>query len=152
MEIRPLAKEDLPALLALYGHLHRSDDPLPPQSEIEVLWSEIQSDERLCYFGGFLDGELVSTCSLAIIPNLTRGCRPYGLIENVVTHASHRKQGYGTALLRSALSHAWEAGCYKVMLLTGSKNENTLRFYEGAGFIRGDKTGFVARRPDTQAH
>ena len=34
------------------------------------------------------------------------------------------------------------------MLLTGSKNESTLRFYEKTGFERGVKTGFVAR-PNT---
>lgn len=31
------------------------------------------------------------------------------------------------------------------MLLTGSRNEATLRFYEKAGFARGIKTGFLAR-------
>jgi len=34
-----------------------------------------------------------------VIPNLTRACRPYGVIENVVTHSSHRGQGWGHALL-----------------------------------------------------
>jgi ribosomal protein S18 acetylase RimI-like enzyme len=47
----------------------------------------------------------------------------------------------GDLLLEIALRHH----CYKVMLLTGSKNEATLHFYERAGFVRGEKTGFVVR-------
>jgi hypothetical protein len=35
--------------------------------------------------------------------------------------------------------------CYKVVLLTGRKEESTLRFYERAGFERGVKTGFIKR-------
>jgi GNAT superfamily N-acetyltransferase len=89
-------------------------------------------------------GRLVASCTLVIIPNLTRGARPYGLIENVVTHVDYRRQGIATRLLQQALEIAWEAGCYKVMLLTGRKDEATLRFYEKAGFHRGEKTGFVA--------
>jgi GNAT superfamily N-acetyltransferase len=85
---------------------------------------------------------------LIVIPNLTRGARPYGLIENVVTHPEYRKQGIGSNLLRYALRLAWEKQCYKVMLLTGRKQEETLRFYESVGFQRGIKTGFVAKPID----
>ena len=91
-----------------------------------------------------MNGELVSTCTLTMIPNLTRMGRPYGLIENVVTHPDYRKQGLGTQVLRYALNIAWEHGCYKVMLMTGSKREETLLFYEKVGFKRDIKTGFVA--------
>ena len=91
-----------------------------------------------------LNGSLVASCTLAIIPNLTRGARPYGLIENVVTHVAHRRKGIGTCLLRHALQIAWERNCYKVMLLTGSKSKGTLQFYEQAGFRKGVKTGFIA--------
>lgn len=38
---------------------------------------------------------------------------------------------------------AREHGCYKAMLLTGHKDEATLKFYEQAGFARGEKTGFI---------
>ena len=90
------------------------------------------------------NGHLVSTCALTIVPNLTRSARPYGLVENVVTHPDCRKRGIATQVLRYALAIAWERNCYKVMLMTGSKQESTLRFYEKAGFVRGEKTGFVA--------
>ena len=31
----------------------------------------------------------------------------------------------------------------RMMLLTGSKNESTLRFYENAGYNSADKTAFI---------
>jgi GNAT superfamily N-acetyltransferase len=91
---------------------------------------------------------LVSSCTLTIIPNLTRGARPYGLIENVITDQGYRGRGFGTRLLRHALQVAWDRDCYKVMLLTGHKDEGVFRFYEGAGFRRGVKTGFIAYPPE----
>lgn len=90
---------------------------------------------------------LVSSCMLAIVPNLSRGGRSYGVIENVVTHADYRRQGLGRRVLMHALDVAWQADCYKVLLATGSKRETTLRFYEEAGFQRGGKTYFEVRRP-----
>lgn len=77
--------------------------------------------------------------------NLTRNARPYGLIENVVTHPDYRNKGYGTAILKKAVDIAREHNCYKAMLMSSRKEESTLRFYEKAGFERGDKTGFVIR-------
>jgi len=35
--------------------------------------------------------------------------------------------------------------CYKIMLLTGSRVDATLRFYEHAGYSRAKKTAFVQR-------
>ena len=58
---------------------------------------------------------------------------------------AHRQQGYGTAVLQAAMEEARSRGCYKVMLLTGSKRESTLRFYEKAGLHAGQKTAFHTR-------
>lgn len=145
MKIRLIQANELNALLALYAHLHRADDALPPQSEVQAVWQELLSNPRYRYYGGYVANELVSSCALTLIPNLTRGCRPYGVIENVVTHASRRNQGYGKAILAEALSYAWSTGCYKVMLLTGHKDEATFKFYESAGFDRHGKQAFVAK-------
>jgi len=145
MIIRHLVSSDLDDLVALYEHLHRADDPVPERSILESAWEELMSSRRYRYYGGFQNGELVSSCVLTIIPNLTRGCRPYGLIENVVTHVRHRRRGYGKAILNRALAEAWAENCYKVMLMTGRKDDATLRFYRSAGFDANDKQAFIAR-------
>jgi len=151
MLIRHLESGDLDSLLTLYKHLHASDTPLPERSVVDSVWEELVGNPRYRYYGCFVNDQLVSSCTLTIVPNLTRGCRPYGVIENVVTHAQHRRQGLGTALLRRALDEAWSANCYKVMLLTGRKDDETLKFYAAAGFNRDEKQAFIAK-PAAQRH
>ena len=146
--IRHIQPHELQALLDLYQQLHVTDAPLPAKDILEQTWNEILTDPKLRYFVAEVEGQLVASCTLAIIPNLTRGARPYGVIENVVTHASYRRRGIGTQLLQQALQTAWSKNCYKVMLLTGSKQAATLHFYEQAGFQKGLKTGFVAAPDD----
>lgn len=148
MNLRRATNHDLPVILRLY-HFLNPDDPVHDPQDVTVrqLWHGIMNDDRLRYFVAETRGRVVATCTLTLIPNLTRNLKPYGVIENVVTDPEFRRQGFATALLRHALSDAWSEGCYKVMLSTGSRRESTLRFYENAGFKRGIKTGFVAH-PD----
>lgn len=145
-DIRNIRQDELPALLELYRHLHADDVALIVDADLERLWRRILNDPQLHYFVAEAGGRIVSSCPLAIIPNLTRGAKPYGLIENVVTHPEFRKRGLGTRVLQVALKLAWKRDCYKVMLLTGRKDPATLRFYKRAGFEGGIKTGFVAKR------
>jgi GNAT superfamily N-acetyltransferase len=144
--IRKIRQNELPSLLSLYRHLHPSDPELAVTVDVENLWRRIFADSQSHYIVADAAGQIVSSCTLAIILNLTRGARPYGLIENVVTHPNFRKRGIGTQIIQSALELAWEQDCYKVMLMTGRKDEATLRFYQQAGFEAGVKTGFVAKR------
>ena len=147
-KIRRIRHDELAILIDLYRHLHADDGPLPDESAVAALWAEIQADPQMVIFiAEGPEGQPIASCTLAVIRNLTRGGRPYAIIENVVTHADFRRQGYGAAVLRHALESAWSRGCYKVMLMTGSKREETLRFYENAGFVRGVKTGFIAYPP-----
>ena len=48
-------------------------------------------------------------------------------------------------MLAEVARRAWAAGCYKVMLMTGSQRDSTLGFYRAAGFEQ-SKTGFQIRR------
>lgn len=148
LQIRAAGQDDVPQLLELYRQLNPDDPPLEQQTACRIL-EQFAHYPGSTIFVGIKEQKLITTCALVVVPNLTRGGAPYGLIENVVTDAQHRRRGYGQAILRSAISSAWQSGCYKVMLLTGSKNPATLRFYQTTGFQQ-TKTGFQVRRPAVQ--
>lgn len=143
MEVRRIDYQDLAQLLALYRHLNPQDvdtELSAAKSRLQLLRTFPGSD----IFIGCVGKELVTSCTLVVIPNLTRGGAPYALIENVVTDANHRNQGYGKWVLKVAIEAAWRADCYKVMLLTGSQQQSVHNFYLSAGFEQ-NKTGFQIR-------
>ncbi len=142
-EPRLIRYEELPQLMSLYKQLHHDDPDVSQDEALIQVWNEIYNSPDLYYIVIEENGMILATCNITIIKNLTRGLQSYGLIENVVTHEDYRKKGYGTKVLHKAIQIARENNCYKVMLMTSSKNEATLRFYERAGFIKGKKTGFV---------
>lgn len=142
MIIRELESTDLPGILELYTHLH--DNPLPKVDEhMRSLWSEIIQNNNHHVVGGFVDGILVSSCVIVIIPNLTHKQQPYALIENVITDEAYRSKGYATSVLNFAKDIARKKNCYKIMLMTSSKEESTFALYEKAGYNQHDKTAFV---------
>lgn len=149
LHIRSASPDDLSALLDLYQHLTPGDARLPPQRAAQVFELFLAYSGSVILVGEF-GGHLAASCSLVVVPNLTRGGSPYGLIENVVTHSDFRRRGFGGQLLAAASDAAWQAGCYKVMLMTGSKRPETINFYLGAGFEQ-SKTGFQKRRVPARA-
>ncbi len=104
---------------------------------------QILTDPNHHILVGTIDEKIISSCVLVVVHNLTHQQRPYALIENVITDKSFRNFGYATMLLEHAKSIAAENNCYKIMLMTGSKEENILNFYEKAGYNRNDKTAFI---------
>lgn len=96
---RQLGHGDLDALLALYEHLHRADEPLPERRRVEATWQKLCDSPDHLYLGVEVDALLVASCAVAFVPNLTRGARPYAVIENVVTHGDHRRRGLGSLVL-----------------------------------------------------
>lgn len=143
--VRPVREAELVQLLDLYAHLHPHDPPLALNDELLEKWRLICGDPNLVHLAVGLDGRLVASCVLAVIANLTRTARPFAVVENVVTHPDYRRRGFGTAVLQQAIEIARSRRCYKIMLLTGSKRPETLRFYERVGFEPYVKTGFVMR-------
>jgi len=149
LQKRVAQRQDLPRLLDLYRHLDPQDARCPPD-QADAVFERFLRYPGSAILIGLLGSEIVASCTVVIIPNLTRGGTPCALIENVVTHADFRNRGFGKAILKMAVERAWHEGCYKAMLMTGSKRAATLRFYEAAGFEQ-TKTGFQVRRLPARA-
>lgn len=140
--VREIQYGEQKELLKLYLSLH--EDSIPEQSEtLEKVWNEIINDKNHHLLVNVIDEKIVSSCVCVIIPNLTRGIRPYAFVENVVTLEKYRGHGYATECLNYAKTLAKKSNCYKIMLLTGSKEEKTLNFYRKARYNSTDKTAFI---------
>ena len=142
MEIREVIDEDLKPLLKLYTQL--KNEAMPRfDKQLKNIWNDILAEKNHHLIVGLVDNSIMASCVLIIVPNLTHRQRPYALIENVITHEKFRKRGYATQILNYARQIAVTENCYKIMLLTGSKKDPTLNFYQQAGYNANDKTAFI---------
>lgn len=141
MPVRQLTPDDFDQALRLYRVLTR--DPVPvsvnPQ-DFEALLSH----PGTTVFGMDNGAEITSMITLHLLPNMTSGGRPYGVVENVVTDSVHRGKGMAKAVMQSVVEHAQRNNAYKIMLLTGTARD-ALGFYQKMGFSGHEKHGLVLR-------
>jgi GNAT superfamily N-acetyltransferase len=138
---------DFDGLLALYAAAEVS--PLAtPRERAEAIWAELMSARDVAVFVAPVAARVAASCVLVTAPNLLRAGRRLGYLDNVVTHPDHRRRGYGAAVVRTALAVAWRRDCYHVLLQSGRADPAVHRFYARSGFVPGERTAYVARRPD----
>lgn len=140
MTVRVLTASDAGDCIQLYRDL-----TVGPSPTDEKLFSKVIQHPGTQVYGKVVDGCVVAMATLHILPNVTWGGRPYALVENVVTAAKHRGNGFGRETLEAARDAAWAQDCYKIMLLTG-QGRNATGFYESVGFSRDNKFGMIIRR------
>lgn len=146
--IREAVSDDFHAIAQLYRQLH-PEDPVLEDGADRAAFETILRTPGLTLLVLTLgpDGAVVATTYLNVITNMTRGASPYAVVENVVVDERLRGTGLGKQIMAATLTAAWDAGCYKVMLLTGSKTPATHAFYRACGFSADAKTAYLAR-PD----
>jgi GNAT superfamily N-acetyltransferase len=142
--VREARSSDVDAVLRLYLQLNR-DDPKPDREAAVTVFDEILAAPGLRLMVLELDGVVVATSYLNLIPNLSRSLAPYAVIENVVVEQELRGQGLGKQLMAGTLQAAWDAGCYKAMLMTGSRTAATHAVYRACGFSPDAKQAYLAR-------
>ncbi|MDG4830421.1 GNAT family N-acetyltransferase [Solwaraspora sp. WMMD1047] len=127
--VRPATGDDLAVLGALLAELHPDDPALPPEQAAGI-WQDIADQSGRTVLIAERDGLAVGTVDCLVVPNLTRGGRPFMLVENVVVAGSARRQGVASRLFDEVIDRAREAGCYKIQLLSRAERDGAHRFYE----------------------
>jgi GNAT superfamily N-acetyltransferase len=141
---REAGTDDFRGISRLYRQLHPKDPVLHDGSDAAA-FAQILGSPGLHLFVLEIDEAVVATTYLNIIPNLTRSASPYAVIENVVVEETLRGTGLGQQIMAATLQAAWDAGCYKAMLQTGSRTPATHAFYRACGFSPDAKTAYLAR-------
>ncbi|MEU8165519.1 GNAT family N-acetyltransferase [Micromonospora sp. NPDC049004] len=143
---RAARPDDFAQIIRLYRQLN-PDDPVVDDGSDEAAFAQIVGAPGLHLFVLERDGVVVATTYLNVIPNISRSASPYAVIENVVVEKSRRGTGLGRQIMAGTLQAAWNAGCYKAMLMTGSRDPSTHAFYRACGFSADVKTAYLARPP-----
>ena len=84
LTFRQAQEADFECLCDLLQDLHAKDAPAST-AKLKKASKAILKNDGIRHYLAELEGFPVAACHLVIVPNLTRGARPYGVIENVVT-------------------------------------------------------------------
>ena len=144
--VRLALEGDLESLMELFAASEVSDHAQPIERAREI-WAETITGDATDVFVAVEGERVAATCMLITVPNLLRGGRRLGVLENVVSHPDFRHGGFGRAVVEAALQAAWDKDCFHVLMQSGRQDPAVHRFYQALGFIPGLRTAYAVHNP-----
>jgi len=137
--IRLAEESDVPRIVELYRELTISDSAVehsrnPTLADYQLIFAEIRADPRQKLSVAELQGEVVGTIVLLVIPNLSHNGTPWAFLENLIVTEKHRRRGLGRMLLEHAVELARKSGCHMVELCSDVRRKEAHRLYDSMGF------------------
>jgi len=137
--IRLAEEKDVPSILELYRELTITTSEVecsrsPSLADYRGVFAEIHSDPRQELLVVEVQGEVVGTIVLLVIPNLSHNATPWALLENLIVTEKHRGRGLGRMLLEHAVGRAKQLGCHRVELSSDLRRKEAHNLYRSMGF------------------
>ncbi|MEO9180999.1 MAG: GNAT family N-acetyltransferase [Acidimicrobiales bacterium] len=135
VEIRPIAREDVPAAIALllggslmpaFERPDRPDDYWRAIEETRKQRGDVLVAER--------DGEVVGVCQVVIFQHFQHAGGWCCELESVHVRNDMRSQGIGAQLLAGAEAFARTRECYRMQLTSRNVRDDAHRFYRTNGY------------------
>jgi len=132
IRIRRAGETDLPAVIRLQHQLGPHEPPMSHDDAVAI-FALMQSYPDNVVYVAEADGAIVGTFTLLVMDKLGHG-KPAGLVEDVVVDEAHRGTGIGAEMMRFAMEHCRQRGCYKLALSSNALRTGAHAFYERLGF------------------
>ena len=138
ISVRPAGRADVRAIVAMLADdalgatRERFEDPLP--QSYYVAFEAIDADPNHELVVAEMDGLVVGTLQLSVLPYLTYQGRSRAQVEAVRINSNRRGAGIGALLMDWAIDRARRRGCHLIQLTTDKARPEALRFYEQRGF------------------
>ncbi len=136
LTVRAAVRQDLDAVLRLYGQLYPEVER-PADVDDAAVWDAVLAMPGRTVLVAEIGQHVVGTVDVSVVPNLARRGEPVLLVENVVVDDGHRRAGVGRALLDAAEAVGRAAGCYKLQL--SAADDEAFRFYDALGLEHGGR-------------
>ena len=134
--IRPAEDKDIPRILELYQQLSFEPDKYQkaPEADCRQVLKQLKKYPNAALLVAEVDGAVVGTTFMAILPGFAHHTAPFCIVEYVVVDETRRSQGVGKALMDYCKARAKEAGCYKIFLTSDKRRDRAHKFYRANGF------------------
>jgi len=141
LTVRKAISDDKQALKSLYKQL--VDKPNADEQAFDRVFGQI--DKNGCYHLLVAvndENKVVGTAMGIICHDLTGGCNPFMVIENVVADEKARGTGVGKLLMNELESIARQNKCGYIILVSGMERADAHSFYEKLGYPKDRARGF----------
>lgn len=148
MEIKQLAKEDIPELLNLRIEQQKEYHECLNEEEKSIVentrkYLEENLNKDFYMFGAYINGELVSICGYIVwlsLPTMTNIEGRIAYLCSAYTKTEYRGQGIIKELLNKSLEECKKHGIKRIKL--NSSKENAIKTYSKLGFVK-DETAMI---------
>ena len=136
LRIEPATLDDLPELIELLFELFSQESDFVPDRDKEMrgLRLLLEQPSRGRVFVLRSPNKIVGMVNLLITISTAEGGFVL-VLEDLIVHKEHRRQGFGTQLLHYAIDFAKKKKFLRITLLTDKPNEQLKRFFAKNGFV-----------------
>lgn len=131
MDVADITQDDLPQLAALLRELTGLDTP---PDRLGAAYAALAANPDARILGARHDGHLAGAACGFLCPDIVGACRPFLVVENVVTAPAWRLLGVGRLLMGALEAWGRQRDCSYAMLVSGPERREAHAFYAALGY------------------
>lgn len=139
MIVRKIQEQDLESIIELYKQFWGDISNL---DKMKKKCKETIGNSNFIVLCVEIDKKVVGTITGIVCNDLYGDCKPFLVMENLITSKEYRKKGIGKALLSELEKKGREMECTQILFITETNRNDAISFYEAMGYDPKTHVGF----------